>query len=437
MNEEGAEHQPSPPEGTGEQRTLASIMFTDVVGFSKLASIDEERTFRALKRDFDLLYREVAAHGGQVLNTMGDGMMVVFLSAVECMKCALSIQKVLYNLSLAKPPDGALQHRIGLHIGDIFINGKNTMGDGVNQAARIQSLARPESIAMSQEFHTVVEGKVHFEARNLGGLRAKNIPQNIKIWEVAPIEDEIRQKAADALFSPPPTTNIDGATGRRGVLMILMSMIVIFGGLGIVYMLGATKKSMAKPIEGGSYKDSQEGIDKVRKNFGKLGKKDPVEDPNAGNQPTDVNAIRDSVFALTVDELAKVDTMVASHDYEGIVSFGKSHAGAESEGGKAFVAKYQKLVSFKQWLTSEVDLTSEQLPRDFEIAGSFGKFYKSVGGVTVDEAGQKTLKALWEYKPTTIIAFTDSIVAAPPSGAPAAPELADWYQTFKEVHRLS
>lgn len=437
VNEESAEQQPSPSTGSGEQRTLASIMFTDVVGFSKLASIDEEKTFRALNRDFDLLYREVAAHGGQVLNTMGDGMMVVFLSAVECMKCALSIQKVLYNLSLAKPPDGALQHRIGLHIGDIFINGKNTMGDGVNQAARIQSLARPESIAMSQEFYTVVEGKVPFEAKNLGGLRAKNIPQNIKIWEVPPIEDEIRQKAADALFSPPPSANIDGATGRRGVLMIVMSMIVIFGGLGIVYMLGATKKSMIKPPEKGSYRDTQEGIDKVAKNLGKLKPKDPVENPEAANQPSDFNQIRDGVFALSVDELAKVDAMVAAHDYEGIVAFGKGHAGGESEGGKTFVAKYERLVSFKQWLTSEIDMTSEQLPRDFEVSGVAGKFYKSADGVTVDQAGQKSAKALWDYKPSTIIAFTDAIVTAPPSGTPATPELADWYQTFKEVHRLS
>ncbi|HLO97880.1 MAG TPA: adenylate/guanylate cyclase domain-containing protein, partial [Fimbriimonas sp.] len=340
MNEEGAEQQPSPMEGTGEQRTLASIMFTDVVGFSKLASIDEEKTFRALKRDFDLLYREVAAHGGQVLNTMGDGMMVVFLSAVECMKCALSIQKALYNLSLSKPVDGALQHRIGLHIGDIFINGKNTMGDGVNQAARIQSLARPESIAMSAEFHTVVEGKVPFEARNLGGLRAKNIPQNIKIWEVAPIEDEIRQKAAEALFTPPPSANIDGATGRRGVLMILMSMIVIFGGLGIVYMLGATKQTMNKPREKGSVLDTEAGRDKLKErlNIGK--QNDPVEVTNSANQPTDVNAIKDAAFALSVAELENVDRMIALHDYEGIVSLGKAHAGAETEDGKSFIAKY-------------------------------------------------------------------------------------------------
>lgn len=437
MNEEGAEnHHPQPGAG-GEQRTLASIMFTDVVGFSKLAAIDEEKTFRALNRDFDLIYREVAAHGGQVLNTMGDGMMVVFLSAVECMKCALNIQKTLYNLALAKPIDGALQHRIGLHIGDIFINGKNTMGDGVNQAARIQSIARPESIAMSQEFHDVVSGKVQFESRNLGPQRAKNIPQNIKIWEVPPIEDEIRQRAAEALFTPVTVKNADGATGRRGVLMILMSIIVIVGGLSIVYMLGATKKavqSQGVKIPEGHMSDADKQKLKDRLN----GKgRNPVENPGAGNQPVDPGSIQDGKFALSVDELAKVDEMTRSHDYEGIVSMAKSLEGADSEDGKTFIAKYEKLVSFKLWLTKEVDATSEQSPRDFSIAGITAKFYKSVDGVTVDENGQKSAKPLWEYKPATLLAFTDALVMVPGTGTPAGPELADWYQTFKEVHRLS
>lgn len=424
-----------------EQRTTASIMFTDVVGFSKHSSINEERTFRALNRDFDIIYRQVAAHGGQVLNTMGDGMMVVFMSATSCMQCALNIQGDFYRQALSKPNDGILEHRIGLHIGDVILNGKNTMGDGVNQAARIQALARPNSIAMSREFHKMVENKTPFTAKYLGPRMTKNIPEPIAIYEVPPIDDAIRQKAAEALFTPPSSEVNEGATGRRGALMLVAAIILILAAAAPIFMLRAAQKSADEQAKrDGRGFGSGTGGKRVAENL-----RDRLQGHNDGgnNSATSeanneaANNAEPTSISLTPDQISEIAAKTNSYDYAGVASELLASPGAESADGVVMIRKYENLAEFKRWLDAEMSSTSETSPVQITVDGVTSRVYTSPEGITLVGAdGHASTKKLWEYRPKMIEAIAQAVVTSPPDANLPAKDAAAWLETFKEVHRL-
>jgi class 3 adenylate cyclase len=426
-----------------EQRVLASVMFTDVVGFSKLSAINEERTYAALKRDFDLLYTHISAHGGQVLNTMGDGMMVVFMSAVDAVRCARAIQENLHQLSLTKPEHGILQHRIGLHLGEVFLNGRNTMGDTVNQAARIQSLARPDSIAMSRDFYEVIKNKVTIPTKYLGPRMAKNIPEPIPIHEVSPIDDALRQQAADILFTPPPTEATREVSGRKGIALLIISIILLAGAATPIFLLGSVRKAASdqakkegKEIKPGSIKNDKKSLDKIR---GALNKGDKQDANAPANDTSETNAPATSVpatFALTPEQLGQISGMLTTHDYAGIVTVVKAIPGADSAEGQAMIAKYDQLVKFKEWLQKEADAATDMNPISATIEGTPAKVYASATGLVIQANEQtSTPKMLWEWKNATIAAIADACLASPPTRNPAPNEAATWIATFRELQR--
>jgi class 3 adenylate cyclase len=434
MDEQGA-----PPQNLAGERTLASIMFTDVVSFSKHSAINEERTYRALNRDFDLIYRAVADHNGQVLNTMGDGMMIVFMSAVQCMQCAIAIQGELYRLALSNPVDGVLQHRLGLHVGDIILNGKNTMGDGVNQAARIQALARPESIAMSREFYNMVHTKTPFNAKYLGKLRAKNIPDAIPIWEIAPIDDAIRQQAAEALFTPDTTGSADGATGRRSAVILLTVLILLVLASAPIFLLQSARNAARQQAKGSGHvlpdgKSTKEELQKIAKGLkglnGTEANTPEANVPVANNAPTGPASL-----SLNATEVADVAAKTNSHDYAGVVEILKKAAGADSEDGKTMIKKYEDLVAFQSWLNTDILTITEAAPLNVAIEGAQVKVYASTGGVVIDN-GTPVTRGLWEYKEATILAIAEALLTKTASGNPALSESAGWIAAFKDVHKV-
>ncbi|MEI8281054.1 MAG: adenylate/guanylate cyclase domain-containing protein [Armatimonadota bacterium] len=420
-----------PPQVGGEQRTLASIMFTDVVAFSKHSAVNEERTYRALNRDFDLIYKAVAEHEGQVLNTMGDGMMVIFMSPVQCMRCALLIQGELYRQSLNKPVDGVLQHRLGLHIGDIILNGKNTMGDGVNQAARIQALARPEAIAMSREFHNMVENKIPFTAKYLGPQRAKNIHDAIPIWEISPIDDMIRQQAAEALFTPTTSEASDGVTGRRSALVLLAVLVLVAFASALIFMVKTANQTKKQMAPGKSTQSEREAI--ARKLQGAMnGNNAPPQPTNKPNNP----ATKPTSLLLNATEVADIAAKTISYDYAGVSDILKKAIGADSDEGKAMIKKFDDLSLFKHWLETEVSAAKETAPLMGQLEGVPIKVYSTADGTMIDN-GTPVVKSLWEFKPASISAVAEAAAAKPPSGTPLAPEATGWLSTFKEIHKVS
>jgi class 3 adenylate cyclase len=193
MTAPDADHKPDEGAVTPEalaagQRMLAAIFFTDTVGFSALMRKDEERALRLVARDLESMKTICASFGGQVLKSTGDGLMVLFTSAVQAVACALEIQRDFHAKNLELPQTEQLQHRIGIHLGDVFQQSGDVMGDGVNVAARLQSEAVPGGICLSKTVYDVVHNRLPFYVNDLGARKLKNIG-TVTAYQISPIAE--------------------------------------------------------------------------------------------------------------------------------------------------------------------------------------------------------------------------------------------------------
>jgi class 3 adenylate cyclase len=166
------------------QRTLAAIVFTDVAGFSARMHSDEVGTLKLLQRDFAEMRRLCADYEGQVLKTTGDGLLLTFTSAVQAVACALAMQRQFAAEAKEHAERGALQHRIGIHLGDVLVQDQDVMGDGVNIASRLQAEAEPGGICISQTVYDVVKNKLEMKVVSLGARDLKNIAQAMPVYRL-------------------------------------------------------------------------------------------------------------------------------------------------------------------------------------------------------------------------------------------------------------
>src|SRR4051812_5486516 len=141
--------------GHPTQRTLAAIVFTDAVGFSARVGSDEDGTVALISHDLELISSLCERHEGQVVKSRGDGLMMLFTSAVQAVTCALEIQKKFADRLPENPNGELLMHRIGIHLGDVLMSNGDALGDGVNVAARLEQEAEPGGICMSQTVYDV------------------------------------------------------------------------------------------------------------------------------------------------------------------------------------------------------------------------------------------------------------------------------------------
>ena len=169
------------------QRVLAAIVFTDVVGFSALMAADEEHTLDLIRRDFRIMKQLCQRFEGKVIKTIGDAILMYFNSAVQAVACAQEIQSNLAELATNATEQDVLIHRIGIHLGDVFFNGKDVMGDGVNIAARLQAESEPGGICISQTVYDVVKKPLGLKSTNLVPKRLKNIPESVLIYRIPPV----------------------------------------------------------------------------------------------------------------------------------------------------------------------------------------------------------------------------------------------------------
>jgi adenylate cyclase len=161
-----------------EQRRLAAILVADVVGYSKLIGIDEAGTLAQLHAlRTEVIEAQLAKHAGRLFKSVGDGFLVEFTSAVRAVTCAKAIQKA--------NAIGGLPLRIGIHVGDVVVQGDDLMGDGVNIAARVESVADPGGIAISRQVHDQVRGKVDLAFVDKGEIALKNIEQPVHVFAIA------------------------------------------------------------------------------------------------------------------------------------------------------------------------------------------------------------------------------------------------------------
>ena len=183
------------------QRRLAAILSADVVGYSRLMGIDEAGTLARLKAiRRDLVDPKIAAHSGRIVKLMGDGALVEFASAVDVVTCAIEIQRQLREREAGGPEADPIRFRIGIHVGDIVIEGEDILGDGVNIAARIEGIAEPGGISISEDAWRQVHGKVAGNFVDGGEHSLKNIAQPVRVYRL-----DLAPNQAAASKVPRPT----------------------------------------------------------------------------------------------------------------------------------------------------------------------------------------------------------------------------------------
>ena len=167
------------------QRRLAAILAADVVGSCRLIGIDEEGTLAQLKALRKTLFDpKIAEHHGRIVKNTGDGALVEFASVVDAVRCADEIQRSLAEQNTDVPQDKRIEFRIGIHVGDIVIADDDIFGDGVNIAVRLEGIAEPGGICISDDAHRQVRGKVGNTLEDMGSQSLKNIAEPMRAWRV-------------------------------------------------------------------------------------------------------------------------------------------------------------------------------------------------------------------------------------------------------------
>ena len=173
------------------QRRLAAILAADVVGYSRLMSVDEMGTLTSLKAHRrDLIDPAIAGHHGRIVKTTGDGALVEFRSVVDAVQCAVAIQRGMLSRNAGIIEDKRIVFRIGVNVGDIIIDSGDIFGDGVNIAARLQTLCEPGGLCISRTANDQIRDKLALAFADLGEQTVKNISRAIGVFGLAPTDIE-------------------------------------------------------------------------------------------------------------------------------------------------------------------------------------------------------------------------------------------------------
>ncbi|MGC2200959.1 MAG: adenylate/guanylate cyclase domain-containing protein [Stellaceae bacterium] len=190
-----------------QTRRLAAILAADVAGYSRLMGTDEEGTLerlKALRRE--LIDPKIAEHHGRIVKTTGDGLLVEFASVVDAVRCAVAVQQAMPERNTDVGADNRIELRIGINLGDVIVEGDDLYGDGVNIAARIEALADPGGVFVSNTVHDQVRDRLPFAFEDLGEQPVKNITRPVRVYRVRP---------ESPLPSPPPPAGEGSALSAR------------------------------------------------------------------------------------------------------------------------------------------------------------------------------------------------------------------------------
>jgi len=224
------------------RRTLGAIVFTDVANFTRRVAQDETLTLGLVKRDLEMMGRYCGKFDGRVIKNTGDGLLMYFSSAVQAVSCAVKVQKILSDSAKKLPVGQVLKHRIGIHLGDVFLSETDVLGDGVNIAARLQQQAEPGGICFSQTVYDVVKNRFGLKTTYVGPTELKNIQEKIPVYKViTDATDPVTSGTAKPLDGDglPPRTG----SGRQRWVAVAGGCVLVFAGLGIgmALMLGRAK----------------------------------------------------------------------------------------------------------------------------------------------------------------------------------------------------
>ena len=173
----------------GTQRRLAAIVSADVVGYSRLMGVDEAGTLAALRNHrAELIDGKIAEHGGRIVKTMGDGLLLEFSSVVDATQCVIDVQRAMAMRN--EPVDEAkrIVFRIGVHLGDLVVEEDDIFGDGINIAARLETVCEAGGVAISGTAHENISGRIEVGFVDAGDQQLKNISRPVRVWKWKPAE---------------------------------------------------------------------------------------------------------------------------------------------------------------------------------------------------------------------------------------------------------
>ena len=224
-----------------ETRKIAAILVSDVVGYSRLAGADEDRTLarlRALRSD--LIDPTISVHHGRIVKRTGDGSVIEFRSVVDAVRCALEVQHAMVERNAGVALDKRIEFRIGIHLGDVVEESDgDLMGDGVNIAARLEGIAAPGAICLSEDAYRQVSGRLDMAVTDLGPTELKNIERSIRVYS---LQVGVPAQAKPATDAKPAELK------KRWALTPLalgFAALVILVAAGAWYFLGANRPAQA------------------------------------------------------------------------------------------------------------------------------------------------------------------------------------------------
>src|ERR1700728_1765133 len=223
-----------------ETRKLAAILMADVVGYSRLAGADEDRTLSRLRGlRSDLIDPAVAAHHGRTVKRTGDGSIVEFRSVVDAVRCAIEVQNAMVERNAGVPEDRRIVFRIGVHLGDVVEESDgDLMGDGVNIAARLEGIAAPGAICLSEDAYRQVSGRLDMAVTDLGPTQLKNIERSIRVYS---LQVGVPAQTKPATEAKPPESKKPSRLALLGAGIVALIVIVA----GAWYFLGANRPAAA------------------------------------------------------------------------------------------------------------------------------------------------------------------------------------------------
>jgi adenylate cyclase len=220
-----------------ETRKLAAILVSDVVGYSRLAGSDEDRTLarlRALRSD--LIDPTIAVHNGRIVKRTGDGSIVEFRSVVDAVRCAIEVQNGMVERNAGLPPERRIEFRIGIHLGDVVEESDgDLMGDGINIAARLEGIAKPGAICLSEDAYRQVKSRLDLVVSDLGAAQLKNIAEPVRVYSLE-VGKPAQAKPVTEAKPPEPKKRSALMPLAAGIIVLLL---VIAGGAW--YFLGANR----------------------------------------------------------------------------------------------------------------------------------------------------------------------------------------------------
>jgi adenylate cyclase len=220
------------------ERRLAAILAADVAGYSRLTGVDEEGTHVQLQDHLRALVDpKIAEHRGRVVKNTGDGMLAEFSSIVDALRCALDVQRGMAERNAEVPDEKRIEFRIGINVGDIIIERDDIFGDGVNVAARLEGIAKPGGICISEDAHRQVRGKFDVTFEDAGEQHLKNIARPVRVFRAA-LDDARPAELISQLHNAALAVRRDRWSARVTAIGAAVVLIAAAGGAAFYFHLG-------------------------------------------------------------------------------------------------------------------------------------------------------------------------------------------------------